>query len=684
MNKSFSFNFKTPTIRLKPFTNNKSNFCGHSRFLYLNNYLQRKKTPQPSISTLFYHNLTLTLNHVDKDIFINMVERKRNKTYFGALSSVCKRFRAFSREAGANTSPRFSSLIKFREQTSSFLVRCSASESYHSQPVSIDYTHFIDDWEAANTNDFDERDSQFRNLAPNTLNERFTVAEPNTVWCCDICKLKTKIINKPKKQLELFLALDLGTGKVVSYCVKTNIDAYDVVATLSPALHALKMNYIKLNRPLRLMIHSDRGNQFTSNHFTNMQRMFSSFLSLSMSRLQRPTDNSPVERLFRTIIRNKRFWTQLTPFKNEPVEIQTVEQYIPYINAIIGYYNHRWCSDRSLNLSPVHADMAFKAAYFKQMKPPPFFWAASNQHYLDEFKEIEEYRSMVAELFKSIFMDIAYTLNDEEANNLVRTQVYSQVRDEIFQEQLSSQSLKLEQISQNIENLKNLPKRKKKKVINPRIQTDPFEIEWASHLYDCFTFLKGNRLENTRNLVAILILAGTGIRCSDCHTLKHAQIKELIANRHFKIMNQKSNRYQEPVIIKSVLEILKQAYSDYCKYLDISQVLYSDDTYLNSSYGNLSSKSRYNLLHTRSFNRALNKSLDYFSKYLEKTFEKHNLRLKTHSGRYGLVSVLLKQNVPIAVVCEIMDHRSIVTTQKYNRNKVTPQNKKEIFDSLET
>ncbi len=122
---------------------------------------------------------------------------------------------------------------------------------------------------------------------PNVLNRQFKVGIQNKVWCGDITYLWAQ-----GRWHYLAVVLDLFTRRIVGCSFSTSPDAELVVK-------ALDMAFEQRGRPAGLMFHSDQGGQYASRKFR--QRLWRYRIQQSMSRRGNCWDNSPMERLFRSL-----------------------------------------------------------------------------------------------------------------------------------------------------------------------------------------------------------------------------------------------------------------------------------------------------------------------------------------------------------------------------------------------
>ncbi len=168
---------------------------------------------------------------------------------------------------------------------------------------------------------------------PNTLNREFDVPEPNKVWCGDIAYIWAQ-----GKWHYLAVVMDLCARRIVGWALSGNPDA-DLVTK------ALDMAYEQRGKPQGLLFHSDQGSQYGSRHFR--QRLWRYRISQSMSRRGNCYDNSPVERVFRSL---KTEWIPSVGY----MSVQQAQRDISY------YLMHRynWIRPHQFNggLTPAQAE----------------------------------------------------------------------------------------------------------------------------------------------------------------------------------------------------------------------------------------------------------------------------------------------------------------------------------------
>lgn len=169
-------------------------------------------------------------------------------------------------------------------------------------------------------------------IAENHLNRQFTVEQPNQVWCGDVT-----YIWSGTQWLYLALVIDLYARRIIGWACS---DSPDSVLTGQ----ALTMAYYARGCPEAVMFHSDQGCHYTSHAF--QQKLADYTIKPSMSRRGNCWDNSPMERVFRSL---KTEWMTKYGYASFEQAMLDVLGYIKYYNLIRGHsYNHY--------LTPVQAE----------------------------------------------------------------------------------------------------------------------------------------------------------------------------------------------------------------------------------------------------------------------------------------------------------------------------------------
>lgn len=121
-------------------------------------------------------------------------------------------------------------------------------------------------------------------IAPNLLEQQFTVAAPNQVWLADITYVPTA-----EGWLYLAVVLDLFARKVVGWAMRETMSQ-------ALAIDALRMAIAQRRPGEGLLHHSDRGGQYAAHAYRRL--LEENGMRCSMSRKGNCWDNAPMESFF--------------------------------------------------------------------------------------------------------------------------------------------------------------------------------------------------------------------------------------------------------------------------------------------------------------------------------------------------------------------------------------------------
>lgn len=157
-------------------------------------------------------------------------------------------------------------------------------------------------------------------VAPNVLDQDFTVTRPGQVWVSDITYVPTR-----SGWLYLTVIIDLFERKVVGWSMSRGLTANETV--IAAWMMAVR------NRPItqELIFHSDRGVQYACNAFTKILGS-NKLITRSMSRKGNCWDNAVAESFFKTI---KVEWIYTNSFANQQQAQLSIFEWIE------DWYNRR-------------------------------------------------------------------------------------------------------------------------------------------------------------------------------------------------------------------------------------------------------------------------------------------------------------------------------------------------------
>jgi putative transposase len=178
-------------------------------------------------------------------------------------------------------------------------------------------------------------------VAPNHLQRRFTVSEPNQSWVTDITYIRTH-----EGWLYLSVVIDLFSRHVVGWSMGHRIDT-------ELALNALLMALWRRQPKATVTLHSDQGSQFTSHDWQGFLRDHN--LVSSMSRRGNCHDNAVAESFFQ-LLKRERIRRKIYSTRDEARA--------DVFNYIEMFYNPRRRHNTAGDLSPVE----FERRYFQRLK----------------------------------------------------------------------------------------------------------------------------------------------------------------------------------------------------------------------------------------------------------------------------------------------------------------------------
>jgi putative transposase len=153
----------------------------------------------------------------------------------------------------------------------------------------------------------------------NLLNQSFDADKRNARWCIDFTYL---FLANHSKRYNCCI-IDLFDRRVVASVNSHRIDTQLAIDTLTKAL-------VNSGGETGMILHSDRGSQFTSKEFIEFCRDHG--VVQSMSKPGCPYDNAPIERYFNTL---KAELINLRSFETEAKLYEEVTAYA------YGWYNHQ-------------------------------------------------------------------------------------------------------------------------------------------------------------------------------------------------------------------------------------------------------------------------------------------------------------------------------------------------------
>lgn len=164
-------------------------------------------------------------------------------------------------------------------------------------------------------------DSDFSEEYKNILDEKFNPDTPDAVWCTDITYIWTY-----EGFVYLTSIMDLYSRKIISWVLSNTLETKWVVEAVNKAKSARNVNKL-------LIMHSDRGRQYTSNEYKDV----TDGISLSYSKKAYPWDNACIES-FHSLL--KREWINRFRIRDYNHAYRLVFEYIEAFYNTVRIHSH--------------------------------------------------------------------------------------------------------------------------------------------------------------------------------------------------------------------------------------------------------------------------------------------------------------------------------------------------------
>ena len=517
----------------------------------------------------------------------------------------------------------------------------------------------------------------------NLLFNQNITAKPNIAWVCDI----TEVELDQNKKFYIFLCIDIHTNKIVACTTSRQvIEARNIVKCLTKAIK----NRFRLIPKIKVILHSDRGTQFSSNRYNVFVKEFREYLEPSMSRENTPTDNAVAERFMQT-------------FKSHQIDGKIIEQAIQeaiilekhpklVVNKYIKSLNNK-PNKKSARKAPERHDKDVVVASMLMGEPlqtkafSERFGSDIRRDEISKFKlENNKVRSLLEEIAAKKAEVVNSTPFDNKEGNVVIELIDKRLT-ELYELILNNQYIVRktvegaiepvgEGINDNIDELRDqvkeemllinkkldmlLPKPKKERKVE--LLRDPLD----SKVLPIFLINAGNIYPKLKDLrraqlrVCYVILYHTGLRINEIRGLTRKDLFTAIESTQFNLVHYKTKKAHIHVLSKGAVQQLKS---------------------LKNEYFIIFEKYNYQYLFGKSKPVADKTLIRMVNKDLKATCNKFNIpfNIKSHSFRVNMITNLLRVT-SVQNTADIIGHSDIRSTMSYNRYSLT---KKEIQDLLD-
>ena len=468
----------------------------------------------------------------------------------------------------------------------------------------------------------------------NILANQNYVAKPNSVWVADITSFE---LNENKK-VYVFLCIDIFSNKILISIFKTKtITSNDIIRKLREVVE----KRLPIRPRKEVILHTDRGTQFTSKTYNEFILSQEGFICSSMSRANTPKDNPVAERFIRTFkehkINNKTFQQELF----HQIEINSkFRGYRKIFNFYVKDLDLK-PNTKSKIMSPERLDTDAQIASMLMTEPnysKAFSEVYGNdfrREYIDQYKLesmgvtsiLDEIASKRAELvnktpFDDYESDLALQVIDDRLES-----IYGLImkNPELTRQYVEEAILPIQDMLESMDEKLNilLPKRKKERNILPL--RDPVNNE----LFDIFIAAAGTTAKYKQDLkcaqlrIAYTILFFTGLRVNEMRFFQEEHIQDAIKTSQFSVVHYKQKEPHIHVISDLAVKTLKKLE----KYYEIIFIKYKYK-YL---FGKKKPVAEKHLI------RMINDDIKHTSKINQIPYN-----IKSHSFRINMISKLLQ------------------------------------------
>ena len=149
---------------------------------------------------------------------------------------------------------------------------------------------------------------------------------------------------------------------------------------------------MKTSDKRKLIIHSDRGTQFSSKTYNNFTKKYEKYFVPSMARENTPTDNSVAERFMRTFKQHKIYNTTIEEKLSNSIAIDpNFRSYRAILNRYVNSLNNKPNKKSVMTLQK--QDKSVSTAAMSMTDPK--YYQAKSKHISNDFRteEIEKFKA---------------------------------------------------------------------------------------------------------------------------------------------------------------------------------------------------------------------------------------------------------------------------------------------------
>lgn len=496
---------------------------------------------------------------------------------------------------------------------------------------------------------------------PNYLLNRYNVASTNKIWTLDDTKFSFK---NSKDKLSVLIFIDVGSRKVIKYIVtKKNFNAHHIFRA-ADLLIKTRLIPDSEDQAQRLIIHTDRDNHFTSKIWMSLQEKYPKKIQLSMSEQGKPKQNAVSERFHRTLknmnLKQVNEFFDESNLRNIIANLEINDKSTKELKELISQYIDEYNSNRIHSTLKVPPDCIETAAYIaKDIIHEPEHFAARNDESspIEDIYSINDFRNKI--LLNYNEFKKSQNLEDLTPNDLFLLNQIDKVIQrhalslaQLTQAQYQALQSQLEDVETSLEELKKRQERKAKEHKTLPLR-DPVLHKTFLKIID-FPILihkKQLALSLAQFKINCVIMYLTGCRINETKRITKDELLSIDETKRIPIIQTKTNSARFAYIGPTGRSFIYKIADEIDFVFNIC----------NLSYLGCSLKSKKEVMDETSWIRAFNREMKRFCK-----MSGLDLVFKSHSMRIGYVTRCLSL-IDIDKAAQLVGHKSVVTTQRYNR-----------------
>jgi integrase/transposase InsO family protein len=523
---------------------------------------------------------------------------------------------------------------------------------------------------------------------PDLIRQQFEVPQPNLQWYTYFTEFIFEREENKKIKMHLFLLIDGCYNEILNF--KASMKVINSSEVVKEVVNTLESRNIPERERPNLIIHSDRGTQFSSMKYFELTLGCSNRFRPSMSPMANPKHNPVMERFVQTKIFDRiqsiRIQTIQEHFEANLGKLDDPKQLNAVIKSFVTTYNRNFVTTYTQEKSTAKAQISAKSSQEvfeegKEFLNEPKFNQAYSKHILDDDErrvEIEKYRNELVEVWTEIDQSLPDNVSFAQAKpflvaklRLIERKIDKQFElntstNENTQELMEGQKLNMVaigQVSVSIELLREEVRALKKKPNNSRINKVQLRDPIYKDHYELFMIGAGSSQKRLRTLrtyqlrLIYTLLYHLGLRLNEIRLLTKKDLLYGMETGKFNIVHSKTKSVKIHALPPVGVDRLNELRPEIDIMFDIYEIQavggskkYSDAVFQEAHF------------------------IRFINEDLKSSCKKFNItaKLSSHSFRVGYITKLLK-TMSVQKVAEIVGHADVESTMAYQRYAIGKQ-----------